>query len=103
MEMHALRSIEFSMVPWPVGMPTLGGHASFPTALTLKAISLELRMYCPTLRYFIHTLHYPQTQSRYNRVERIVWIYSPVSRNQNHTRGEQRCKTYGLGGRVEYG
>ncbi|KAJ3735546.1 hypothetical protein DFJ43DRAFT_872468 [Lentinula guzmanii] len=80
MEMHSLRSIEFSVTQWigpgVIGIPSLGlQQTSFPNAGVLKAISIELKMYCPTLRYLVYTLRHPNSQSRTHRVERVVWIY----------------------------
>ncbi|KAJ4490610.1 hypothetical protein J3R30DRAFT_112727 [Lentinula aciculospora] len=90
-EMHSLRSIEFSVTPWlgpgVMGIPALGLQpASFPNQGVLKAISIEFKMYCPTLRYFVYTFRYPNPQSRYHRVDRVIWVYHTVNRPQ--TNGE---------------
>ncbi|KAJ3931251.1 MAG: hypothetical protein NXY57DRAFT_1008254 [Lentinula lateritia] len=87
MEMHSLRSIEFSVTPWlgpsVMGISSLGQqHSSFPSPAIFKAISMEFKMYCPTLRYFVYTLRYPNPQSRYHRVERVIWVYHIVNRQQ---------------------
>ncbi|KIK64121.1 hypothetical protein GYMLUDRAFT_241327 [Collybiopsis luxurians FD-317 M1] len=89
MEMHSLRSIEFSVIPWAAqgafAHPSLGlQQNSFPTPAALKAISMEMKMYCPSLKYFVYTYRYPQPPPRYPRYDRVVWTCS-TSKQQNET------------------
>ncbi|KAF9074250.1 hypothetical protein BDP27DRAFT_1317534 [Rhodocollybia butyracea] len=98
MEMHSLRSIEFNVSPWlapsSILTPSLGiPHSVFPSPTTLKAISMEMKMYCPTLRYFVYTLR-PQPSARYHRIDRVVWICSS-SRNDNMNTHAKAAKQTG--------
>ncbi|KAJ3825688.1 hypothetical protein F5880DRAFT_1700603 [Lentinula raphanica] len=91
MEMPYLRSIEFSVNHWVgpgiMGIPDLGlAQASFPNPGVLKAISIELKMYCPTLRYFIYNLRHTNSQRNNRFQERVIWIYH-VRPPVNHEKG----------------
>ncbi|KIK64118.1 hypothetical protein GYMLUDRAFT_259149 [Collybiopsis luxurians FD-317 M1] len=104
MEMHSLRIIEFSVIPWAAqgafAYSSLGlQQNSFPTPAALKVISMGMKMYCPSLKYFVYTCCYPsEPPPRYPRYDCVVWTCSS-NRQQNET----GIEAYGLGDGMDNG